>query len=60
MENKKRFKLKDLENNDTIGYFDTRKELNKAWDEYNDDCEGAWMPEIRELNPETGKYKRIV
>lgn len=59
MELKKRFKLKDvMDGAYTIGYFDTMAEVKRAALAYDDDVDGdEWMPELRELNPETGKYK---
>lgn len=56
---KKRYKLKDLDNGDVIGYFDTMREVRKACKDYNIECEGDWMPQLREYNPETGKYKIV-
>lgn len=57
MESKKRFKLKDVEDGlFTIGYFDTMAEVKRAALAYDDDVD-EWMPELRVLNPETGKYR---
>lgn len=53
----KKFKLKDLMNGDVVGYFDTVAEMEKAFNNYDRQCEGDWYPEEREFNPETGKYK---
>lgn len=53
---KKHFKLKDLYNGYVIGYYDTIAEVTRAALAYNNDCEGDWLPQLRELNPKTGLY----
>lgn len=56
---KKKYKLKDGYNNDVIGYFDTMSDLRRAYNKYDNECEGDWLPLIGKYNPKTGKYKFI-
>lgn len=53
---KKHFKLKDSYNGYVIGYYDTISEVKRAVLAYDNDCEGDWLPQLRELNPKTGLY----
>lgn len=56
---KPKYKLRDLYNGDTIGYFDTMAEVKNAMKKYSECCEDDWIPAIKTLDSKSGKYRFV-
>lgn len=50
------YRLADAMNEDIIGNYATKREMNKAFREYDEECEGDWIPVRGKFNPSTNRY----